>query len=98
MGKAVSRTFTSAQTGTLLIAVPDLGSLRIEGVIFTAAAGNASSPSMSVSLGGNKVVEHPGVPAGGGLVATGLNITEGQGDDLTFDCSGGTVSVSVIYG
>ena len=68
--QAVSRTFTSGQAGTLLLNAPALARVCVEGVIFTAAADNSVNPAMSVSLGGNKIIEHPGVPAGGGLVAT----------------------------
>ena len=101
MGKRVtSQTFDAAQTSTVLVNVPAKARLCLEGVVFSASADNTVNPSMSVSLGSTEAISHPGVPAGGGLVATNLGITMDQGDDLTFDCTDpqGSVSVSVIYG
>lgn len=98
--KALSRTFTDAQAGTVLVDVGSLWSIRLAGVIFAAHADNSVSPAMSVGLGGDSILSHPGVPAGGGLVATGLDVWGAQGADLTFDCdvpSGGSVSVTIIY-
>lgn len=99
MAQVHSQTFSAAQSGTLLVDAPARANVCLEGVIFTAHADNAVSPSMAVRVGGVAAVSHPGVPAGGGLVATNLGIS-GQDSDISFDCSdpqGGSVSVSVIY-
>lgn len=97
---AKSATFTTAQTGALLLDAGPLSRVTLRGVLFTAHGDNTVSPMMRVSVGGTPVVEHPGVPAGGGLVAMGLDVFSAQGADVTFDCStptGGSVSVSVFY-
>ena len=96
--QAVAQKFTGAQDGTVLLSAGASGRISVHGVVFAAHADNSVSPSMRVKLGGQTIVEHPGVPAGGGLSMSGFEFSRGQGDDLTFDCdapTGGSVSVMV---
>lgn len=95
-----SATFSTAQTGAILLAGSPMSRILLRGVLFASHADTTVSPMMRVKVGGEVVVEHPGVSAGGGLVAMGLDVYLAQGDDVTFDCStptGGSVSVSVFY-
>lgn len=97
--QVVSQTFTSAQTDTVLVSAGN-SRLRVAGAVFTAHADNTTAPLMRVSLGAQTIIEHPGVPAGGGLAVAGFDVHRGQGDDLTFTCgepTGGSVSVMVAY-
>lgn len=99
--KFTSQTFDAEQLSAVLVQGAPLAPISLCGVVFAAHADNSVSPAMRVKLGGATVVEHPGVPAGGGLVATELGITGAQGDSITFECdepTGGSVSVLVIYG
>jgi hypothetical protein len=98
--QAITATYTAAQAATVLLDAGTLVRFVVTGVIFTAHADNTAKPSMAVSLGSAIIAKHPGVPAGGGLVAAGLDVSLGQGDDLIFDCdvpTGGSVTVTVFY-
>lgn len=100
MVQPIAQTFTGAQDGTILVAAGEKSRVQVHGVVFAAHADNSVSPAMRVKLGGQTIVEHPGVPAGGGLSMSGFSFARGQGDDLTFDCdapTGGSVSVMVAY-
>lgn len=98
--RSASQVFTAAQSGAVLVSVPPQGRCHVYGVIFTAHANNTASPMMRVKLGAATIVEHPGVPAGGGLSMAGYDFWLGQGDDVLFDCdapTGGSVAAAIAY-
>lgn len=100
MVQAVTQTFTGAQADAVLFAASARQRVIVHGIVFAAHADNSVSPLMRVKLGGQTIVEHPGVPAGGGLSMSGFAFSAGQDDDITFDCgapTGGSVSVMVAY-
>lgn len=100
MSRPVTQTFTTAQAGAVLLSVPDKARVKVTGVIIAAHDNMTAKPSAAVSLGGQIVAKHPGVPPGGGLVAMNMDCDYGSGADITFDCddpTGGSLAVTVLY-
>lgn len=98
--RATLSTFSTAQTGAVLVDAAPGHRLHIAGAVIAAAGGNTGTPAVTIKLGGNPVFSHPGVPAGGGLAISGFDVIGEIGDDITIDCDdpGGSVSVMVAYG
>lgn len=70
----------------------------VTGIVFISSAAITNTPMMRVKLGSTTVIEHPGVPAGGGMSMSRFDLSTQQGDALTFDCdapTGGNVQVMV---
>lgn len=97
--RAALATYTSAQTGAVLLAVPAARALTVTGAVIAASDSNTAIPAVTIKLGSNAVFSHPGVPAGGGMVITGFEIQGEPGESLVVDCGspGGAIAVMVAY-
>jgi hypothetical protein len=98
---SISQTYTSAQAGTVLLSVATTGLVHVTSCIVALANTVTASPAASVSAGANVVLKHPGIPAGGGIAATDMDLgAPAFGDDITFTCdapTNGSISVTVHY-
>lgn len=98
---SISQTFTSAVTGSVLVATGVSEIPHVTACIVALSNAASASPSAEVKAGANTVLAHPGIPPGGGIAATDMDLAApAAGDDITFTCAaptGGSITATVHY-
>jgi len=98
---SISVTFTTAATNYVLLATASAAIAHVTAAIVATHNSTTASPAAEVKIGTNTVFKHPGIPGGGGIAATDMDIAApSAGDDITFTCdapTGGSLSVTVHY-
>jgi len=98
---SISVTFSTAPTNYILVATASTAIPHITAVIVALSNAATASPAAEVKAGANTVLKHPGIPAGGGIAATDMDLAApSAGDDITFTAdapTGGSLSVTVHY-
>lgn len=98
---SISQTQSTAATGQILVSIATTYLAHVTSCIVAVANGATASPACEVKIGSNTVLKHPGIPAGGGIAATDMDLAgSSYGDDITFTCdapTGGSISVTVHY-
>lgn len=98
---SISVTFTTAPTNYVLVATASSAIPHVTAVIVALSNAASASPACEVKAGSNTVLKHPGIPAGGGIAATDMDLAApSAGDDITVTAdapTGGSLSVTVHY-
>ena len=97
---AISATYTSAQSATVLLAVASTSIVHFTGALVALSNAASVTAGAYVSIASNIVARHPGMPAGGGYAISDVDVAYAAGDDLVVDCdvpTGGSISVTVYY-
>lgn len=88
-----SETFTAIKTAYNVVEAGS-GRVIVKSIIITADQDNADDTSIKFTLGAAQVFHHPGLPAGGSVVITGVRFVGALGGDLTLDSAACTVGWS----
>lgn len=93
---SAAATYTTSQSGTILVSVASDKVAHVTAVMVALGNGATASPSASVAVGSNTVASHPGIPAGGGFTMTDIDLGGSLGDDITVTCQAPT-SASITF-
>lgn len=92
--------YTGAQSGTILYNGTTSEIVHVTAVIITVHNSTTASPAARISIGSKTVASHPGIPAGGGLAVSDIDLAGSAGDDITATCdapTGGSIDFNVHF-
>ena len=96
----ISANYTTSQTATVMLAVATNETAHVTSILAGLHASASAVVGFQVKIGATMVARHPGLPAGGGVSHTDLDVAASAGDDITFTCdtpTGGSIDITVGY-